>query len=202
MVPSEGRLIEYARLSKVIFRAKSTPQNVRLWAPLFDRLQVAVGRVMETPLRSRVMETKLVEGAFAYGRTTLLEQAGWDTRSFLRCNTACHNCVAENGILACAARPRALLTLAARPRPDPPRHNYRLHHLAWADEARRCIADHGGQVTTAQAYSWFVRKHPELAVAKPNWQFKVRVALQRAGLKTETGGWHAPGRALESFAPR
>lgn len=199
LIPDENRLRQFALNPKVIFRAKTTPQNAKLWGPLFDRLQVVVGRVMETPLRSRVMETKLIEGAFAYGRETLLQQAGWKWQTFLRCNTACADCVKENGVTACAARPPTLLTLATRRRPDPPRHTYRLHHLKWADEARRCIAEHGGRVTVQEAYAWFTRRHPELAVAKPNWQFKVRVALQRAGVMAEEGGWRATAPNLESY---
>ncbi len=200
VVPPEDRLVELARIPKVIFRAKSTGENAPLFGPLFDRIAVQAGRVMETPLRSRVMETKLVEGHFAYGRETPLQKAGWDWRTFLRCNTACADCVKENGLLACAARPAALRGLATRARAPPPRHTLRLDAIGWASEAKACIADHGGRVTVTEAYAWFAERHPELVVGKPSWQFKVRVALQRAGRSGERGEWvgEVP---LETFSP-
>lgn len=192
VVPDEERLAEYARIPKVLFRAKSTPLNAWAWAPLFDRLQVTVGRVMETPLRSRVLETKLEDGAFAYGRKTLLEDAGWDSPSFMRCNTACKDCHKENGVLACAVTPNMMARLPDLQRPAPPRHTYTLHHLAWSDEARRMLAELGGSATVREAYAWFETHHPELIVGKPNWQFKVRTAIQRVAAKGEDGKWHLP----------
>lgn len=199
-VPDEYRLGELARIPKVLFRAKTTGQNARLWAPLFDRLEVALGRVMETPLRSRVLETKLEDGAFAYGKRTLLEQAGWDTPAFMRCNTACADCHKENGFLACAVAPAMMARLSVLSRPAPPRHTFTLHHIKWADEARRMLGDLGGSATVQQAYAWFAEHHPELVVGKPNWRFKVRVALQRVATRTDGRTWQGETDPLEAFA--
>ncbi|MFI5418106.1 MAG: hypothetical protein ACHQ2Y_04320 [Candidatus Lutacidiplasmatales archaeon] len=201
VTPPEDRLADLAKLPKVIFRAKTRPETARVWDSLFDRLSVAVGRVMETPLRSRVLETKLQEGHFAYGRATPLERAGWDVRTFLRCNTACRDCVKENGVLACAVRPATVAALPSRARPAPPRHTLRLSQIAWADEARRFLAESGGAGTVKEAYAWFAERFPELVVGKPSWQFKVRVALQRAGIQEVRGTWHLPDATLESYAP-
>jgi hypothetical protein len=199
-IPDEDRLARFALEPKVIFRAKTTPENAHLWAGLFDRLSVAVGRVMETPLRSRVMETKLLDGHFSYGRKTLLEKAGWNWRSFLRCNTACADCRKENGVTACAVRPTTLLTLGRRARSPPPRHNLTLHDIAWRAEAQRFLAERGGRGTTKEAYAWFALRFPALVVGKPSWQFKVRVALQRAGVRTEDGkGWRLEHRTLGTW---
>lgn len=200
-VPNEERLAWFAAFPKVIFRAKTTSENAGYWSGLVDRLSIAVGRVMETPLRSRVMETKLQEGHFAYGRRTRLEAAGWDWRTFLRCNTSCADCRKENGVTACAVRPATLLHLATRARPEPPRHTLTLHAIAWADEARRCLAEHGGRVTTKEAYAWFAARFPVLVVGKPSWQFKVRVALQRSGVRSDDGrAWESEVAPLEAFA--
>jgi hypothetical protein len=51
------------------------------------------------------------------------------------------------------------------------------------------MVEHGGQVTVQEAYRWFVEKYPALIWGKPNWKFKVRVALQRAGISLGHSTW-------------
>lgn len=195
IIPSEERLKLFASIPKVIFRAKSHPCNLRKWTELFNRIQLSsIGRVMETPLRSRVLETKLEEGEFAYGKRTLLEDAGWDWHQFMRCNTKCRDCKKENGFTACLATPAMTHNLLAKNanREPPPRHTFTLHHIKWAQEARLMLMDMNGEATVREAYTWFAMKHPELVVGKPNWQFKVRVAIQRVAVKGEAGKWVSP----------
>jgi hypothetical protein len=191
IVPDRERLAWFAGQPKAIFRAKSTPENARAWAPLVDGLSIPRARVMETPLR---------EGSHAYGKETPLQRVGWYWRDFLRCNSTCAACPRENGVLACVVRPRTLATLAQRPREEPPRHGLPLHALAWAEETRRALAELGGTARVADLYRWFERRHPGVVAGKPNWQFKVRVAVQRVGVRTEDGkGWRLPTTQLETW---
>lgn len=197
IVPGEERLKWFLSSPKTIFRFKTTMANVSQFQALANRLELETGRVMETPLRvplkNRIMETSLEEGAFCYGRKTPLERVGWYWKNFGRCNTKCSDCVKENGVLLCSARPRTLSVLSQVQRREPPRHNMMLPHLHWKYEAELCLRQHGGQVTVREAYEWFKNQYPVLEVGKPNWQFKVRVALQRAGVRgDQPSSWRLP----------
>jgi hypothetical protein len=191
--PGIGQLAELVKLPKVILRAKSTDANAQLWAGLVDGLSIPRSRVMETPLR-------LKGQVHAYGRETPLERAGWAQRSFVRCNTPCGACVKENGLLGCVARPAALVQLEARPRPPAPRSTVEPEAVAWVPEARRGLAEMGGEARVRDLYAWFLREHPGLDEMRLNWQFRIRVAVQQVATLTPRGTWLAEGRPLELWA--
>ena len=189
LVPDMEKLAELAKLNKVLFRFKSHMGNAHLWADVVRRLELSVGRVMETPIRSRVMETKLLAGHFAYGKQTALEKVGWKTGDFMRCNTACKDCFKENGFLACAVTPGMMARLTDIRRPDPPRHTYDLHAIKWRVESTRALTELGGEASVQDVYAWFQKNHPELEVGKPGWRFKVRAGLNGAGDRVARGRW-------------
>lgn len=180
LVPPRRKLLFFAKYPKVIFRFKTLTSNVADFVALQRELEIPRYRVMETPLRT-------AKEPHVYQTRTYLEKAGWDFREFGRCNTRCQDCRYENGILLCAARGEMLPILSKAPRPTPPRHD--VLHLRlprgkqWKSEAVRCMIAQGGSCSVRQAYAWFLGEYPVLAHGKPGWPFKVRVALQRAGMR-------------------
>ena len=186
LVPDRERLSWFVKYPNVIFRFKTTTYNVHHFMRLQEELGIPRMRVMETPLR-------LPELSHIYGTRTYLEEAGWKTSTFGRCNTMCQNCHAENGVLLCAAKAPLLERLPFIERPPPPR--YRSHQVrlpkgaVWKREAIACMTEHGGKCTVQEAYAWYLKKYPVLEFGKPNWTFKVRVALQRAGVSAGQSTW-------------
>jgi len=187
ILPSKERLKWFLEESpKVIFRFKTTPTNVVDFVNLRRALGIPYHRIMETPLRTPSL-------SHIYGTATPLEKY-WDWKEFGRCNTTCRNCKYENGFLLCAANQKMLPRLATITRGPPPRH--RSGQLSpkgriWKREAIECMMAHGGSCSVQEAYAWFLDKYPVLKHGKPNWEFKVRVALQRAGTKSKvaTATW-------------
>lgn len=182
-IPPKDRLAWFLAQGKTIFRFKTTPTNAAAFAALAEELGIPRSRVMETPLR---------QGGSLYGKDTPLQAHGWAWQGFGRCNTKCGDCKAENGVLLCAARPRALEAILGAPRGPPPRHAYEPEQVHWQAEARRCLVEHGGQCTVQEAYAWFAREHPSLEHGKGGWRFRVRVALQGVGVNVTRGSWALP----------
>ncbi|MDV3293453.1 MAG: hypothetical protein LYZ70_04205 [Nitrososphaerales archaeon] len=180
LIPSRQKLLFFLKYPKVMFRFKTLTSNAGDFIALQRELGIPKYRIMETPLRT-------AKEPHVYQTETYLEKAGWDAHEFGRCNTRCEDCKHENGMLLCAARGEILPILPKTPRAPPPR--YDVLHLRlprgkqWKSEAARCMLAHGGSCTVQQAYAWFLKDYPILAHGKPGWQFKVRVALQRAGMR-------------------
>ena len=53
----------------------------------------------------------------------------------------------------------------------------------WKAEAVRAMEENGGSISVKEAVEWFHREYPVLLRGKPNHTFKIRVALQRAGMR-------------------
>lgn len=184
IMPDRTKLQWFAKQPKAQFRFKTTRDNAHLFIKLATDLGIPWERVLETPLR-------LPKQPHAYGTETYLEKAGQDPRGFARCNTSCGDCVKENGALWCATRPVVWANLK---RPVPVRHTQpqmksweqQLLDIQWKRDAARCMSAHGGECSVREAYAWFLKEYPVLEFGKPNWQFKVRVGLQRAGTSHPT----------------
>ncbi len=195
--PGEEVIRELVKIPKVIFRAKTTPENAALWKPLLSHLRVQSFRIMETPLRAP-------GDGHMYKHVTPLETEGWHLQSYLRCNSVCQDCTKENGVMACAVRPATLQALPTRVRPAPIRETGKMPAVGWLGEMRTFLNEQGGFGTTAQAYKWFEARFPAVVGGRPNWKFRVRTALQMVGTKAPQGGWLSKGpvgQSIETSAP-
>lgn len=190
LIPNMKRLKFFTKHGNVILRYKTTKLNVDDFIKLTETLKINKASVMETPLR-------LPDAPHYYGTTTYLEEAGWKSQEFGRCNSRCSMCKHENGMLLCAARAPMLKKLPTLKRPSPPRHSVKnLKPLPkgkiWNEEAVRCMEEHGGATTIKASYDWFLEQYPLLAWGKTTWSQKVRTALQRTGMRicTNCGSEH------------
>jgi len=171
VVPGRDRLRWFMQSEKVIFRFKTTTENVLGFLKLQEVLQIPRHRIMETPLRT-------LKRSHQYNDRTPLERVGWYWRVFGRCNTLCSECYKENGVLLCSATPSMLRRLPQIERPPPPRSP--AEHIQWKAEAASFLAACGGSFGVQEAYDWFLGRHPGLRIGHPNWKWKVRVGLKRA----------------------
>ena len=200
LVPDEARLLELAGIPKVLFRFKTLVAdtfhggvrwgaNVQDFAALAERLGLDRMRVLETPLR--------LGRNRGYQTATPLEEAGWSSASFLRCNTACQACpstkrrAGENRVLGCAVTPSILPLLQkvgneARP--------YRATdanvaaRIAWKDLVLASWRSLGGTVTVEAMYEAVRAREPRV-VESPLWKERVRERLQRYGLRVGPATW-------------
>jgi hypothetical protein len=187
-VPDEDRLHQLLALSKAFFRLKTTDDN----AAKLAELGIPRRRVIETPLRGK---------KWAYGRTTPLEKLGWPYKEFLRCNTPCRECVAENGLVACLVTPRFD---PARMIYGPPPRQSMYVQVPWQGTIREAIRTLGevqdvdGRPVRAlplsRIYEYFLSQYPAV-VYKPTWQFRVRVAVQQCAVHVGKGVWGLPAKA-------
>lgn len=182
IIPDKERLAFFAQQPKAIFRFKTTTANAQRFLDLARELGIDFARIMETPLR------KFGE-PHAYSQSTPLEKIGLGWQRFGRCNTACELCHKENGFLLCAAKPESLTRLATLQRQPPPRFDeIKPEKINWHNEMSRCFTEHGDTITNQEAYSWFLKRFPILALQKLSWQAKVREAIQKQAHSTGTRG--------------
>jgi hypothetical protein len=210
VVPGEDRLRWFlVNVSKAIFRFKTQAEashdsvtgldllpNVADFSALRTRLSIPPARVMETPLR-------LPKVPHVLHSITPLEKSGWDTRTFLRCNSACDDCSKENGFMACAAVSKVLERLEAispaqpvRATPDQIRAVEEGGRIEWGDLVTQALRQLGGRARVAHLYKQVLQMRPEVEQAfyGDAWKFKVRQAVQRvAQLDRGTGEWFIPG---------
>ena len=203
-LPEEGRLAWFATHDKVVFRFKTMAENHLAFLGLAERLGLTGERrkwIMETPLRQ-------ADAPHAYGTTTFLERAGWDPRTFGRCNTSCEDCVKENGMLLCGATPTSLAKVA---KPLPPRMTYaggvspevQMMQLKghWRDLTVGWMRENGGRATLSTLYQAAIRDFPVLAKGKPGYALKIRQNVQKVGVQVGRGEWELAGQYARVTIP-
>lgn len=206
-IPDESRIAWFlSAIPKSIIRFKtlerdatdkkitklSLKRNVEDFLALRDRLQIPRTRIMETPLR-------LPGVPHLAHQQTPLESAGWPTWSFIRCNSPCQGCRAENGVLGCAITPKIASRLEHLQPWDPPRAteaDVRLVELAgrikWGAIVCQALANLGSSAQTREVYAEVQRLRPEVT-ALTFWKTSVRQALQRVARR--------PGGCIEATRP-
>jgi len=96
IIPPEEKLLEFTKLSKILYRFKTLSSNVEAFISLPQKLSIPYRRVLETPLR-------LPYGQRLYCHTPMSTYLSKNL--FFRCNTKCVDCQKENGLLVCTVNP-------------------------------------------------------------------------------------------------
>ena len=136
------------------------------------------GRIMETPLR-------LPGVPHLDHQRTLLESAGWSTSEYIRCNSTCSGCRAENGFLGCAATPKIIAQLESLQPEKPPRASERdvklvekAGRIGWNEVVGKAVKKLGRKAETADVYREVSRLKPEVTLLL-FWKTSVRQVLSR-----------------------
>lgn len=198
--PDTARLKQFAAVEKVLFRFKTlaAPQqvkdrhygrNIEHFQALRQELNLSAMRVLETPLRINKNRT--------YQTETPLEQAGWDSQSFMRCNSECNACpssaneLGENRVLACAATEKVVAMLERIKNVQPKRMEHVIPKVArypWRDLTRRAMAQLGGKAVLQDIYAK-VRELEPGVVANHYHEVKIRESVQHLAQRTGPGEW-------------
>lgn len=200
-IPDDERLRTFLAAGKTLFRFKTLAapgfdrserfeRNVEHFQALAQRLNIPPMRVLETPLR--------LEGNRQYQTATPLEEAGWDSRAFLRCNSSCAECPgregqAENRVLVCGANERMLQLLQSVGNIQPLRFPFaEKNTVAWTDLTVRAWLELGGTASLQDLYAAVIRLEPAVG-ERMHHQAKIRQVVQAHGVRVGRGVWRYTG---------
>ncbi len=205
--PGDDRLSQFLALDKSLFRLKTLAApgmdrgttfqpNVDHFQALIQRLGIPSMRILETPLR--------LGGNRQYSTATPLEDAGWDPKSFLRCNSVCGDCPGrdgegENRVLVCGANARLIQILQEQGNITPRRiQPSPRKDIAWTAVTIRAWLELGGTAQLQDLYAAALRLEPALA-QRAHHQAKIRAVVQKYGVREGRGRWRYTGTRTVSM---